>query len=228
MIHKHTRRIIISAVPLTFDWSTSINQDRVFLMMNFLAHAYLSFGNKEVLVGNMISDFVKGKAQYDFIENIRKGIVLHRLIDDYTDTHQVIKKAKEYFRPSYRLYSGPIIDILMDHFLASDPVQFKAGELKTFTQSVYQTLNQYSSHLPLRFVPAFTYMQSEDWLFNYQYKEGIAKSIRGLVRRSSFLEDSATAIKIFHEHYVALTDCYNQYFEDVKIYAKEQLLLLND
>jgi acyl carrier protein phosphodiesterase len=205
-----------------------IGEDTVFLMMNFLAHAYLSFDNKEVLVGNMISDFVKGKAQYDFIKSIRKGIVLHRLIDDYTDTHPVIKKAKEYFRPSYRLYSGPIIDILMDHFLANDPVQFGAGELKSFTQSVYQILNQYSSHLPLRFIPAFTYMQSEDWLFNYQYKEGIAKSVRGLVRRSSFLEDSATAIKIFNEHYIALEGCYTHFFEDVKIYAKEQLLLLND
>ena len=205
-----------------------IGEYTVFLMMNFLAHAYLSFGDKEVLVGNMISDFVKGKAQFDFIENIRKGISLHRRIDDYTDAHNEIKKAKEYFRPSYRLYSGPIIDILMDHFLANDPLQFKAGELKSFTQSVYQTLNQYSSQLPLRFVPAFTYMQSEDWLFNYQYKEGISKSIRGLVRRASFIEDSATAIKIFYDQYAALQACYNYFFEDVKIYAKQHLLSLND
>jgi acyl carrier protein phosphodiesterase len=77
-------------------------------------------------------------------------------------------------------------------------------------------------------MPAFAYMQSEDWLFNYQYKDGIAKSIRGLVRRASFVEDSATAIKIFYEHYTALGVCYTQFFEDVKIYAKEQLLLLND
>jgi len=194
--------------------------------MNFLAHAYLSFGNKEILVGNMISDFVKGKAQYDFIDPIQKGIVLHRRIDDYTDNHDAVKKAKEYFRPSYRLYSGPIIDILFDHFLANDPSCFKTGELNQFTQSVYQTLNQYSSHLPIRFVAAFTYMQSENWLFNYQFKEGIAKSIRGLVRRASFLDDSITGLNLFNEHYSSLAECYTSFIGDVKIYAKEQLSLL--
>jgi len=29
--------------------------------MNYLAHAYLSFDHEEILVGNLISDFVKGK-----------------------------------------------------------------------------------------------------------------------------------------------------------------------
>ena len=194
--------------------------------MNFLAHAYLSFGNEEILVGNMISDFVKGKAQYDFIENVQKGIALHRRIDDYTDTHDAVKKAKEYYRPSYRLYSGPFIDILFDHFLANDQSCFKTGELNEFTQGVYRTLNQYSSHLPIRFVAAFAYMQSENWLLNYQFKEGIAKSIRGLVRRASFLEDSTTALNLFNEHYTSLAECYTAFIGDVKIYAKEQLSLL--
>lgn len=194
--------------------------------MNFLAHAYLSFGNKEILVGNMISDFVKGKSQYNFIENIQKGIVLHRRIDEYTDAHDAVKTAKDYFRSSYRLYSGPIIDILFDHFLANDSSCFEAGELNSFTQGVYQTLNQYSSHLPIRFVTALTYMQSENWLFNYQYKEGIAKSIQGLVRRSSFLVDSITALHLFNEHYSSLAECYTAFMGDVKIFAKEQLLLV--
>ncbi len=196
-------------------------------MMNFLAHAYLSFGNEEILVGNIISDFVKGKTQYEFIENIKKGIVLHRRLDAFTDTHVAIKKAKKYFRPSYRLYSGPIVDILLDHYLANDPSCFMKGELKLFTQKVYQTLREYSSHLPLRFVPVLTYMQSEDWLFNYQYREGIEKSIRGLVRRASFLQDGATAIILFHQYYYEIGECYQQFFQDVKIYAKEQLVLLN-
>ena len=196
--------------------------------MNFLAHAYLSFENKEILVGNMISDFVKGKAQYDFTPGIRKGIILHRRIDDYTDTHSAIKEAKEYFRPYYRLYSSPIIDIVLDHYLANDPSIFKPGDLENFTQTVYQTLNQYSAQLPLHFMHAFTYMQADDWLFNYQYKEGIVKSIRGLVRRAKFLEDSTTAIELFHKHYFSLRGCYSHFFGDVKFFAKEQLNLLNE
>ena len=36
--------------------------------MNYLAHAYLSFNDPEILVGNMISDFVKGKKKADNVE----------------------------------------------------------------------------------------------------------------------------------------------------------------
>ena len=206
----------------------NVNAIRIVLLrMNFLAHAYLSYGNKEILVGNMISDFVKGKTQYEYIDGIRKGIVLHRRIDDFTDTHAAVKKAKEYFRPAYRLYSGPIIDILFDHFLARDTGQFST-DLEEFTKNVYQTLNEFSSHLPIRFVPVFTYMQIENWLFNYQYVEGISKSIRGLVRRSSYLNDSATALAIFQHHYEELEKYYQQFFKDVKIYAKQELVLLNE
>ncbi len=194
--------------------------------MNFLAHAYLSFEHKEVLVGNMISDFVKGKAQYDFIPGIRKGIVLHRLIDDYTDTHAVTKKAKEIFRPHYRLFSAAIVDILYDHYLANDANQFSDQYLDEFTQSVYRTLAEYTAHLPPRFLIPFTYMQSEDWLKNYKRKEGIEKSIRGLVRRSTFLQDSETACLLFRQHYEELQEYYQLFFEDVKYYAKEQFRLL--
>lgn len=196
--------------------------------MNFLAHAYLSFGEKEILVGNMISDFVKGKTQYDFIPGIRKGIVLHRMIDNFTDTHFAVKQAKEFFRKDYRLYSSPIIDILFDHFLANDSTYFTPTALSNFTHTVYQTLDEYAAHLPLRFVAVFSYMKTEDWLFNYQYKHGIEKTVRGLVRRSSFLEDSTTAIALFNEHYVSLQEYYLQFFEDVKIYTKQQLSLLNE
>lgn len=195
--------------------------------MNFLAHAYLSFGEEEILVGNIISDFLKGKAQYDYSPGIRKGIILHRLIDEYTDTHSAVKEAKEYFRSSYRLYSSPIVDIILDYYLANDTSCFQNRELKVFTQAVYKTLNKYSAVLPPRFIHAFTYMQTEDWLFNYQYKEGIAKSIKGLVRRSKFLEDSTTAIDLFNKHHDSLANCYRLFFEDVKIYAKGQLQLLN-
>ena len=63
--------------------------------MNYLAHAYLSFNHPEILTGNMISDFVKGKKKFDYPTTIQKGIMLHRAIDQFTDTHEATKEAKE-------------------------------------------------------------------------------------------------------------------------------------
>jgi acyl carrier protein phosphodiesterase len=198
----------------------------LFLKMNFLAHAYLSFNQKEIMVGNMISDFVKGKEQYTYKEEIQKGIRLHRLIDSYTDTHPLIKEAKDVFRSVYRLYSGPIVDIVLDHYMANDPDFFDDRSLKEFTQSVYCTLEQFSSHLPLRFVHVLPYMKEEDWLWNYRLKEGIERSIKGMVRRSAFLQDSAPAIQFMHEHDLYLKKLSEQFLQDVKKFAKAELDLL--
>ena len=66
--------------------------------MNYLAHAYLSFNNPEILTGNMISDFIKGNKKLNYISGIQKGIMLHRAIDEFTDNHPATKLAKEFFR----------------------------------------------------------------------------------------------------------------------------------
>ena len=116
--------------------------------MNYLAHAYLSFGRPGILVGNMISDFVKGKRKYDYPEQIQKGIAVHREIDRFTDTHQATKEAKEVFRPAYRLYAGALMDVIYDHFLALDENEFTDESLKTFTTNTYAMLDQFTDHFP--------------------------------------------------------------------------------
>ena len=92
--------------------------------MNYLAHAYLSFNKPAILTGNMISDFVKGKTKYNYPAEIQKGIQLHRLIDAFTDFHPATAKAKKIFHAQYRLYSGAFVDVVYDHFLACDSIQY--------------------------------------------------------------------------------------------------------
>jgi acyl carrier protein phosphodiesterase len=84
--------------------------------MNYLAHAYLSFGHPGILTGNMISDFVKGKKKFDYPSEVQQGIALHRAIDQFTDTHEATREAKQVFRPAYRLYSGAFVDVVYDHY----------------------------------------------------------------------------------------------------------------
>jgi acyl carrier protein phosphodiesterase len=194
--------------------------------MNFLAHAYLSFGDAEILAGNMISDFVKGSSRFMFSGKIQKGIMLHREIDEFTDAHPATKKAKEFFRPHYRLYSGAIMDVLYDHFLANDETNFTDEGLKEFTLASYRQLENPAFHLPGRFLQVFEYMKAENWLYNYRQKEGIRKSLYGLVRRAKYLSESDTAYNLFIQHYVSLLECYQDFFPDVKQFAKEKFSAL--
>jgi acyl carrier protein phosphodiesterase len=187
--------------------------------MNYLAHAYLSFGDPEILAGNIFSDFVKGKKQFDFPKRVQQGISLHRAIDEFTDGHAATAAAKEFFRPAYRLYASAFIDVVYDHFLANDESIFEKGELKLFAATTYRQLQQFDELFPPTFGEVFHYMQLYDWLYNYKYKEGIFRSFGGLVRRAKYMSDAQPAIDIFISNYDALEKCYRRFFPELKEFA---------
>jgi acyl carrier protein phosphodiesterase len=192
--------------------------------MNYLAHAYLSFHKPGILVGNMISDFVKGKAQFDYPERIQKGITLHRAIDEFTDFHPVTQVAKSYFRPAYRLYSGAFVDIMYDHFLALDANEFVTSRhLSDFSNKTYELLDKETASFPLRFARMYPYMKSQNWLYNYRTEEGMRNSFAGLVRRAAYMNDSSTAFNIFLTNYDALKVQYTLFFPELKSFVRSWL-----
>src|SRR5690349_12012643 len=197
--------------------------------MNYLAHAWLSFNQPGILVGNMISDFVKGKKKFDYSPVIQKGIALHRAIDDFTDFHPVTNNAKSYFRKAYRLYSGAFVDIVYDHFLANDKTEFSdPGKLEIFAQATYGSLQDNSPGLPAKFLQLLPYMQKQNWLYHYRFREGIERSFQGLARRAAYLPESATAFEIFNVHYNELGECYQLFFPDLREFSIRYLERLND
>lgn len=191
--------------------------------MNYLAHAYLSFNQPEILVGNMISDYVKGKTRFEYSMGIQRGIVLHRGIDNFTDTHPVTKIAREVFRPHYRLYAGAFIDVVYDHFLAKGLSVNDDNNFLLFTENVYCIVEPALEQLPIRFQRMFPYMKSQNWLYHYKSATGMQQAFGGLVRRAAYLSDSTTAFTIFEQEYDFLENCYNEFFPLVKSYAMAEL-----
>lgn len=186
--------------------------------MNYLAHAYLSFNTPEILVGNMISDFVKGKQKLNYSTGIQQGIMLHRAIDIFTDDHPVTNKAKQFFRPAYRLYAGAFIDVVYDHFLAQ---QIDEAFHESFTHHTYHVIDKHTHVLPEQFARMFPYMKKENWLFNYRFQWGTEKSLRALVRRAKYINDEKAAIEIFYKHYDALQESFNEFFPQLEKMALE-------
>jgi acyl carrier protein phosphodiesterase len=191
--------------------------------MNYLAHAYLSFNHPEILIGNMSADFIKGKTQFSYSILIQKGIQLHRAIDAFTDAHPVTRQLKYYFKHVYRLYSGAFADIVYDHFLANDKTIFKSDqELLFFTQHVYGILQQNATQLPGPFQNILPYMVSQNWLYNYQFKEGIRKSFGGLVRKAAYLNESDIAFTLFNNHYEQIEKLYLEFFIQLQSFANHK------
>ncbi|HVI48865.1 MAG TPA: ACP phosphodiesterase [Chitinophaga sp.] len=197
--------------------------------MNYLAHAYLSFRNPLLITGNLIADFVKGKkqlAQYD--PGIQRGIRLHRAIDVFTDEHPVTAKAKLFFRASSGLYSGVFMDLVYDHFLATDSNRFTEGSLYTFSHEIYQEIANRAPELPPAFLEMFQYMRQYNWLYNYRTLEGMERAFRGITGRARYLQTPAAVIfAAFTEHYNAFREHYQAFFPQLQAHVENLLQMEN-
>ncbi len=194
--------------------------------MNFLAHAYLSFNHTDILVGNMISDYVKGNKRFSFPMDIQKGIILHRRIDTFTDSDDKIKVLKEVFKPAVGAYCGAFLDIAFDHFLAKEIIRSKFLKLHDFVENIYTTLTISFDLLPEKFKSMLPYMISYNWLENYQYQTGIEKSFTGIETRAKYLERETGAYTIFINHYKLIQKGFHEFFPRLQDYAFKEFELL--
>lgn len=191
--------------------------------MNYLAHAYLSFQRPAYLVGNLISDFVKGKKKFDYPLPIQQGMELHRAIDRFTDTNSLVKDAASLFKPDYGLYSSAFIDIVYDHFLATDPSIFSIHTLSDFAASTYASLKEFEAYHPPAFSRVFPSMVANNWLLNYRHPWGIQRSFEGLVYRARYMSDPFPAIEVFERNYDLFQASYQQFFPALEAYARQEV-----
>ncbi len=155
----------------------------LFLGVNYLAHIYLSGTNEDVMLGNFMADSIKGKQYQNYPQGIQKGILLHRFIDDFTDTHPVVLETKILFRPIYHKLSPILVDMVYDHFLAKQWASYHPQKLRDFVNDTYATLQHRKAELPERIQHMLPYMVQHDWLYNYQFKEGMERVFLGMSRR---------------------------------------------
>lgn len=197
------------------------NIDKAF--MNYLAHAFLSFNHPEILMGNMMGDFIKGKQMERYDLRIQAGIKLHRSIDHFTDAHELVLQAQHLLRPEFRISSGVFIDIFFDHFLANHPDYFPDNTLLPFTEKVYATIQQQRGVLDDAMLTYFGYMEQYNWLFHYSTKEGIQRSVEGMCKRHPRLGNPVNAMSLFHEKYSYLQEHFNHFFPYLVEHAKNKL-----
>lgn len=187
--------------------------------MNFLAHLYLSGHDEEVLVGNFIGDFVKGSQMDHYPDQVQKGIRLHRSIDYFTDTHEVVLQSKIRLRKKFRHYAPVIVDVFYDHFLAKDWSRYSNVPLLDYTQNFYRLMNKYLEMIPKGVVRMLSYMSQDNWLYNYQFIEGIDRALTGMSRRTKFESKMEDASEALQAHYTAFENEFHQFFPELQLHV---------
>lgn len=194
--------------------------------MNFLAHAYLSFGHDGILVGNLAADFIKGKEIQRYDKEILIGILLHREIDSFTDSHPLVKAGQSYLRPRFRHYSTVITDIFFDYFLGKNWERYSEIPLESFANQTYQTIDQHLYLLPDTFKNMFVWMKSQNWLYHYREIEGIQKALNGLSRRTTFDSKMNEAPEVLLEKEEEFEVIFFAFFKELETFARHKLLEL--
>jgi acyl carrier protein phosphodiesterase len=167
--------------------------------MNYLVHLYLAGNDTDLIIGNFIADHVKGKQYLSYSEGVQKGILMHRAIDHFTDHHPLVIEAKKYFSKHFGLASGILIDIFFDHFFAQEWVVFNPNiTLKNFTDNIHQVLKNKIDILPERSQRFLSYMLEYNILYNYQFENGIHRTLEGISKRlkNKFLLHEAMPIML--------------------------------
>ncbi|GGI57332.1 acyl carrier protein phosphodiesterase [Winogradskyella haliclonae] len=183
--------------------------------MNFLAHIYLSGNNKLLTIGNFAADGIRGKRFSKYPEAMQAGIVLHRFIDSYTDSHETFRQSTKRLHKAYGHYSGVIVDIFYDHFLAKNWKEYSDIPIEDFIQNFYSNLNENFEILPERFKKLSPYMIADNWLLSYASVEGIQKVLDGMNRRTRGRSKMNEATKELKLYYKAFENDFTQFFKDL-------------
>lgn len=191
--------------------------------MNYLAHFYLSHYDEALIIGNYIADDVKGKKYLTYPKEIQKGILLHRKIDDFTDTHDTVFNSKNLIRHHQKKYTPVVMDVFYDYFLAKNWEIHSKDELKNFTTYVYKTLFKNLKHLPLKSQVRLSFMAKSNWLYNYRNVEGINKALTGLSKRANYDNNMSQAHIILREKEVDLNIDFNQFFPELNQFVIEEI-----
>lgn len=194
--------------------------------MNYLAHLYLSGDDIEIQLGNFIGDFVKGDEAFSFPEKVTIGVLHHRSIDYFTDRHPAWKRSKTRLFEQFRHYGAVLVDIYYDHFLAAQWDRFHPVPLHQYTREVYNNFTEMQMHMPQRSQNMLPYMIRGNWLYNYQFIEGVENVLNGMSRRASRgnnLQNGASALLRDYENFKL---DFETFFPELEAFAKEELTRL--
>ena len=191
--------------------------------MNFLGHIYLSGPDTELAIGNLVADQIKGNRISELPDKIKSGIVLHRLIDEFTDNHISYKKCVRELFPKYRHYSRVIIDMYFDHFLAANWDNFHKTPLKTYSNSFYEKLEKSCFYFNGQVQYFICTLINQKWLEKYSNLKDLKVILKQMEGRTKFPSKLAASTYDLIEKYTYFESHFFHFMEDVTFFSKNKL-----
>ena len=154
--------------------------------MNFLGHSLISLGidekeNKETLYGNFTGDFYKGLIErIELSENLKEGIVLHRIIDKTSDRKENL--LNELLAEKFGIFKGIVSDMFIDHFLSKNFNNLFNKNINDIEREILDKVKEYKNIFPKDFERTFNWLNDRNVMANYKEVDFLERAFQGLAR----------------------------------------------
>ncbi|MHB9305123.1 ACP phosphodiesterase [Fusobacterium polymorphum] len=170
--------------------------------MNFLGHSLISLEidekeNKETLYGNFTGDFYKGLVErIELSENLKEGIVLHRIIDKTSDRKENL--LNELLAEKFRIFKGIVSDMFIDHFLSKNFNNLFNKNIDDIEREILDKVKEYKNIFPKDFERTFNWLNDRNVMANYKDIDFLERAFQGLaknIRRGEILNLAIAELK---------------------------------
>ncbi|TWP23850.1 DUF479 domain-containing protein [Apibacter muscae] len=197
--------------------------------MNIVAHQFLSFNIPDIQIGNILGEVVRGKDYQNYPQSIATGILLHRHIDSFTDSHPIVKETTSIFHKSYGKFAPIITDVIYDYFLIKNWHLFYKEPFYDFKNSCYNLVNSLEILVPKNLEVFLISLINDDWFDKYKSLEGIEWTLHNLTKRSKFkhlIQDMGYSIKEIYLQEKNIENQFLLFFPELEEYCKEFIIRL--
>ncbi len=171
-----------------------------------------------------MADGIHGKHFGNFPMEIQKGIILHRNIDTFTDAHPVFRLSTKRLHANYHHYSGVIVDVFYDHFLAKNWSTYSDEKLEDYVERFYQSLKDNYNVLTPRTQNLMPYMIEHNWLVSYQTIEGIERILAKMDTRMKYESNMRFSVAELKTSYSEFEEEFTTFFENLITFTQDKIL----
>ena len=170
--------------------------------MNFLGHSLISLEideniNKETLYGNFTGDFYKGLVErIELSENLKEGIVLHRIIDKTSDRKENL--LNELLAEKFGIFKGIVSDMFIDHFLSKNFNNLFNKNINDIERKILDKVKEKKNIFPKDFERTFNWLNDKNVMVNYKEIDFLDRAFQGLAKnigRGEILNLAVSEIK---------------------------------
>ena len=170
--------------------------------MNFLGHSLISLEideniNKETLYGNFTGDFYKGLVErIELSENLKEGIVLHRIIDKTSDRKENL--LNELLAEKFGIFKGIVSDMFIDHFLSKNFNNLFNKNINDIERKILYKVKEKKNIFPKDFERTFNWLNDKNVMVNYKEIDFLERAFQGLaenIRRGEILNLAVSELK---------------------------------